>query len=146
MCKIFYFKIIFIILLYVRVVGRVYSLVCWCFFGAAFSCLYRLKAFITLVAFSSKLLMKPCYSSGHYSSAFHRGVPGSSQGRVGFVVDKVTLGQVFFRVLRFPLPIFIPPTSAYSSSCNIWGWYNRPEVADVPNALSLIHTKKLKKE
>jgi hypothetical protein len=26
-----------------------------------------------------------------------------------FVVDKVALGAGFLRVLRFPLPIFIPP-------------------------------------
>jgi hypothetical protein len=38
--------------------------------------------------------------------------PGSSQ--VGFVVDKVALGQV--RVLRFPLPILIPQNSASSES------------------------------
>jgi hypothetical protein len=35
---------------------------------------------------------------------------------VGLVVDKVKLGQVFFRVLRFPLPIFIPPSSPSSQS------------------------------
>jgi hypothetical protein len=28
--------------------------------------------------------------------------------QVGFVVDKVALGAGFLRVLRFPLPIFIP--------------------------------------
>jgi hypothetical protein len=50
---------------------------------------------------------------------------------VGFVVDKVTLEQVFFKVLRFPLPIFIPPTVPQSPSSIIWGWYNRPEVATV---------------
>jgi hypothetical protein len=37
----------------------------------------------------------------------------------------------FLRVLRFPLPIFIPPISPQSPSPIIWGWYNRPEVAAV---------------
>jgi hypothetical protein len=45
-------------------------------------------------------------------------------------------GADFLRVLRFPLPIFIPPISPQSPS-NIWGWYNRPVVAAVPSALSL---------
>jgi hypothetical protein len=35
-------------------------------------------------------------------------------GQVGFVVDKVALGQIFVRVLRFPMPIFIPPNSPSS--------------------------------
>jgi hypothetical protein len=41
-------------------------------------------------------------------------VPAGS-GQVGFVVDKVALGS-FLRVLRFPLPIFIPPNSPSSHS------------------------------
>jgi hypothetical protein len=56
--------------------------------------------------------------------------PGSSH--VGFVVGKVALGQVgFLRVLRFPMPIFIPPISPQSPSPIIRGWYNRPVVAAV---------------
>jgi hypothetical protein len=43
---------------------------------------------------------------------------------VGFV-DKVALGQVFLRALRFPLPIRIPLTASHTSSI-IRGWYNRP--------------------
>jgi hypothetical protein len=43
----------------------------------------------------------------------------------------------FLRVLRFPLPIFIPPISPQSPSSIIWGWYNRPVVAAVPSGLSL---------
>jgi hypothetical protein len=44
----------------------------------------------------------------------------------------------FLRVLRFPLPILIPPTAPHSSSSSIiWCWYNRPVVADVPSGLSL---------
>jgi hypothetical protein len=38
-------------------------------------------------------------------------------------------GTGFLRVLRFPLPIFIPPIAPQSPSLIIWGWYNRPEVA-----------------
>jgi hypothetical protein len=38
----------------------------------------------------------------------------------------------FLRVLRFPLPIFIPPISPQSPSPIIRGWYNRPVVAAVP--------------
>jgi hypothetical protein len=40
-------------------------------------------------------------------------------------------GAGFLRVLRFPLPIFIPPIAPESPSPVIWGWYNRPEVAAV---------------
>jgi hypothetical protein len=40
-------------------------------------------------------------------------------------------GTGFLRILRFALPIFIPPIAPQSSSPIIWGWYNRPEVAAV---------------
>jgi hypothetical protein len=46
-------------------------------------------------------------------------------------------GAGFLRVLRFPLPIFIPPNAPQSPSSIIWGWYNRPVVAAVPSGLSL---------
>jgi hypothetical protein len=42
----------------------------------------------------------------------------------------------FLRVLRFPLPIFIPPIAPQSPSSVIWGLYNRPEVAAVPSGLN----------
>jgi hypothetical protein len=45
--------------------------------------------------------------------------PGS--GHVGSVVDKVALGRVFSQVLRFPLPILIPPVAPQSPSSIIWG-------------------------
>jgi hypothetical protein len=32
----------------------------------------------------------------------------------------------FLQVLRFLLPILIPPTASHSSSSIIRGWYNRP--------------------
>jgi hypothetical protein len=42
----------------------------------------------------------------------------------------------FLWVLRFPLPIRIPPLAAHSPSSIIWGLYNRPAVAAVPSGLS----------
>jgi hypothetical protein len=45
-------------------------------------------------------------------------------------------GVGFLRVLRFPLPIFIPPVAPQSPSSITWGWYNRPIVAAVPSGLS----------
>jgi hypothetical protein len=45
-------------------------------------------------------------------------------------------GADFLRVLRFPLPIFIPPIAPQSPSPIIWGWYNRPEVAAVQGTQS----------
>jgi hypothetical protein len=44
-------------------------------------------------------------------------------------------GADFLRVLRFPLPIFIPPIAPQSPSSIIWSWYNRPVVAAVPSGL-----------
>jgi hypothetical protein len=44
-------------------------------------------------------------------------------------------GAGFLRVLRFALPIFIPPISPQPPSSIIWGWYNRPVVAAVPSGL-----------
>jgi hypothetical protein len=45
-------------------------------------------------------------------------------------------GAGFLRVLRFPLPIFIPSITKQSPS-TMWGWYNGPIVAAVPSGLSL---------
>jgi hypothetical protein len=56
--------------------------------------------------------------------------PGSSH--VGFVVDKVVLGQVFSEYFSFPANLYSPPISPQSPSPIIWGWYNRAEVAAVP--------------
>jgi hypothetical protein len=64
------------------------------------------------------------------AQAVSRWLPtGSCQ--VGFVVDKVALGQVFSEYFGFPCTIFIPPIAPLSPSPIIWGWYNRPEVAAV---------------
>jgi hypothetical protein len=48
------------------------------------------------------------------------------------MADKLNSGAGFIRVLRFPLPIIIPPISPQSPSPIIRGWYNRPVVAAVP--------------
>jgi hypothetical protein len=55
---------------------------------------------------------------------------------VGFVVDKVALGQVFPEYFGFPCQIFILPIAPQSPSSLFWGLYNRPEVAAVPSGLS----------
>jgi hypothetical protein len=49
-------------------------------------------------------------------------------------------GAGFLRVLRFPLPSFIPPI--FPPSPIIWGWYNRLVVAAVPK----VPPHKLKKK
>jgi hypothetical protein len=54
-------------------------------------------------------------------------------------------GRHFFRVLQFPLPIFIPPIAPQSPSSIIWGWYNRPVVAAVPSGLSFTPLRIIKK-
>jgi hypothetical protein len=59
-----------------------------------------------------------------------------------FVMDESGAGAGFLRVLRFSLPIFIPPISPQSPSPIIRGWYNRPVVAAVPK----VPQHKLKKE
>jgi hypothetical protein len=61
--------------------------------------------------------------------------PGFDPGsvHVGIVVDKVALGQVFPRVLRFSPVNFIPPVLHYSEKRKrkliifITGLYNRPQ-------------------
>jgi hypothetical protein len=48
----------------------------------------------------------------------------------------------FLRVLRFPLPILIPPTAPHSSGAGTIGQL----VADVPSGLSLIPRQEIKKK
>jgi hypothetical protein len=45
---------------------------------------------------------------------FILGSLSSISGRVGFVVDEMVLGRIFFQVLWFPLPVFIIPTFSTS--------------------------------
>jgi hypothetical protein len=54
-------------------------------------------------------------------------------------------GVGFHRVLRFPLPILIPPAAPHSSWPIILGWYNRPVVAAIPSGLSLTPPQEAKK-
>jgi hypothetical protein len=63
------------------------------------------------------------------SLASHRCGPGfePGSGHVGFCGGQSGAGASFLRVLRFPLPIFIPPIGPKSSSSIIWGLYNRPK-------------------
>jgi hypothetical protein len=56
----------------------------------------------------------------------------------GICGGQIGTGAGFLRVLRFLLPIFIPPTAPQSPSSSIWGWYNRTVLAAVPSGLSLI--------
>jgi hypothetical protein len=66
----------------------------------------------------------------------------AGSGQVGFVVDKAATREVFFRVLRFPLPS-IPLTAPHSSSpVIIWGWYSRPVVASVTVDSVPLHWKR----
>jgi hypothetical protein len=44
-------------------------------------------------------------------------------------------GARFLRVLRFPLPTFIPLIAPQSPSSIIWRLYNRPEVTAIPRDL-----------
>jgi hypothetical protein len=60
---------------------------------------------------------------------------------VTFVVDKLTLGQVFSEYFGF-VPIFLPSIFPQSPSPIIRGWYNRPVVAAVPK----VPPHKLKKK
>jgi hypothetical protein len=46
-------------------------------------------------------------------------------------------GAGSLRVIRFPLPISIPPRAPQSSPSIIWGWCNRPVLAAVPSGLRL---------
>jgi hypothetical protein len=52
-------------------------------------------------------------------------------------------GAGFLRVIRFPLPVFIPAIAPQSPSSLIWGWYNRPVVAAVPSGLRLTPLRKV---
>jgi hypothetical protein len=46
-------------------------------------------------------------------------------GHVGFVVDRVALGQVFSKYFGFPCQFSFPTTDPHSSSSIIQDWYNR---------------------
>jgi hypothetical protein len=56
-------------------------------------------------------------------------------GHVGFVVDKVVLGQVFSEYFRFPCQSSFHQL-LHNHPSTIWGLYNRSEMAAVPSGLS----------
>jgi hypothetical protein len=67
----------------------------------------------------------------------HRGGPGSSPGLASVIYGGQSgAGAGFPQVLRFPLPIFIPPNSPSSQSSGAGTIGN--SVADVPSGLSSI--------
>jgi hypothetical protein len=56
----------------------------------------------------------------------------------GICVGQSGIDAGFLRVLRFPLPILIPPTAPHPSSFIIRGWYSKTNNGrDVPSGLSL---------
>jgi hypothetical protein len=60
----------------------------------------------------------------------------------GICGGQCVAGAGFLRVLRFPLPIFIPPVSPQSPSPIIRGWCHRPVVAAAPK----VPSRELKKK
>jgi hypothetical protein len=65
---------------------------------------------------------------------------------VGFVVDKVALGQIFSEYFGFPCHLH---STKFSIITNTRGRYSRPVVADVPSGPSMDstpHNAKLKKK
>jgi hypothetical protein len=64
-------------------------------------------------------------------------------GHVGFVVDKVALGQVFSEYFGFPCQSSFHQIAPQSSSSIIWGLYNRPEVTAAYSGLSPTPLKNL---
>ena len=78
--------------------------------------------------------------------------PGFDPGSVlvGFVVDKVALGQVFLRLLRFSSVTFIPPVLHYTEKRNkliifVTVLHNKPQGcgASVASAAGPFHKKKV---
>jgi hypothetical protein len=75
------------------------------------------------------------YPGRAIAQAVSRWLPTQVEIRVqscGICGGQSGAGVGFLRVLRFPLPIFIPPISPQSPSLIIRGWYNSPVVAAVP--------------
>jgi hypothetical protein len=76
----------------------------------------------------------------HLAEAVRRWLPTAAarvQTRVlscGICDGQSGAGAGFLRVLRFALPIFIPPISLQSPSPIIRGWCNRPVVAACPKS------------
>jgi hypothetical protein len=57
---------------------------------------------------------------------------------VGFLVDKMVLGQVFSEYFGFPCQFLLHQfLHNHHHPRMIWGWYSSPVVAAVPSGLSL---------
>jgi hypothetical protein len=67
------------------------------------------------------------YHLRHLAAGFSQRRPSFATrvAHLGFVVDKVALGQVFLRVLRFS-PVSIIPPLLHIHTCMIWGLDNGP--------------------
>jgi hypothetical protein len=82
----------------------------------------------------------PRHSSSSFSLASQRGDPGSSLILSSGICDGQSgAGAGFLRVLRFPLPIFIPPNSPSSSQSPAAVTIGH-SVAEVPSGPSLDST------
>jgi hypothetical protein len=69
----------------------------------------------------------PCHSSGVSRRLPTAAVRVRAQVRTYGICDGQSgTGTGFLRVLRFPLPIFIPPTAPPSSWSVLRSWYSRP--------------------
>jgi hypothetical protein len=90
-------------------------------------------------------MFRPCHGSGGKSWACHRSGPGSRSGHVGFVVDKVALGQVFSEYFGFTCQFsFHRPLHTHRLSSGA-GTIDQL-VADVPSGLSLTPPQGTKKK
>jgi hypothetical protein len=88
--------------------------------------------------------MRPRHSSDGKSPASHRGHPSSIQVLVTW--DPLWIsgtGAGFLRILRFLLPILIPPTAPHTSSSGADA--TGQSVGDVPSGLSLTPNQQIKK-
>jgi hypothetical protein len=114
---------------------------CHIFKGPLF-CLYVVILSCILVAFASR-------PTSFSSQAVGRRFPTAAAvfeprpGCVRFVVDKVTLGQVYCEYLGFPWQPFHRLLHIRSPSV-IQGWYNRPNSGRVSNGLSFSQSQETK--
>jgi hypothetical protein len=76
------------------------------------------------MSFLLKTCFGPCRSLGGFSPRRSEFEPGSN--RVGSVVDRAAVEQVFPEYFGFPFHSFIPLTAPQSSPSMIQGGYNRP--------------------
>jgi hypothetical protein len=103
---------------------------------------FRVKGEWAIISPHNFLLLFKCSGGRTIAQAVSRRLPTAAarvRARVwscGICGGQSGAGAGFLRVLRFPLPIRIPPVAPQSPSSIIWGLYKRPEVAAVPSGLS----------